>query len=490
MAALKEELGQVWTPVYIVEEILDEIGYTADNPDILSQTIMEPSFGAGVFLYEIVNRLVACARAQGKSDTETEQILADNLYAIEYDADTYSATMTELAQWIQDTYKLAPALVNVVNMDALDYRTTTGFDYVVGNPPYISVHDMPGQMREKIKPYRHSTGTSDLYIIFFEVGMHMLNPTGKLGYITPNSWLRNSSQKSFRSHLVEDRHLFKIVNFNAGKVFTGVGTYTCITYLQKQAQDTVYYVDAQVDLSENYSRAIPYGQIDLSKNHSLSFPSSEDQSILDAHLFTEGKSLGQVCKIQNRVATLGDKYYVIKDDSSLSIADFVYPAVKGTTYKGETVTEKIIFPYDKVNGKYQGVDEHTLQSESPVVYEMLVRNKDVLAARSLDKGSKWFWYGRSQSLQETDKDKLVFSPVISPDQKKIDTFIIPAGTLVYSGLFITQTSTDLFSTGLSLAQLAEIVESDDFIRYCRIVGKDLSGGYKAVSSPVIKQYKF
>ena len=38
-----KELGQVMTPDYIVDMILDDIGYTGDN--ILNKKIMEPSFG-------------------------------------------------------------------------------------------------------------------------------------------------------------------------------------------------------------------------------------------------------------------------------------------------------------------------------------------------------------------------------------------------------------------------------------------------------------
>ncbi len=218
---LKDDLGQVWTPEHIAHSILDTIGYTADNDDILTQSIMEPSFGAGVFLYETANRLVLCAQRNGIDKHETATLLNDNIHGIEYDTEVYENTVKSLLAYILDTHDIHCSLPNLLNMDALDYRVNTvtptldlfsafttsrdsedtddrnivngsgftaraGFDYVVGNPPYIRVHDMTPDMRAKVKSYAHSTGTSDLYVIFMELGTELLKPTGTLGY-TPCS---------------------------------------------------------------------------------------------------------------------------------------------------------------------------------------------------------------------------------------------------------------------------------------------------------------
>ncbi len=45
-------LGQVYTPKWIVDEILDLVGY--NNSVILDKTILEPACGDGAFLIEIV----------------------------------------------------------------------------------------------------------------------------------------------------------------------------------------------------------------------------------------------------------------------------------------------------------------------------------------------------------------------------------------------------------------------------------------------------
>ena len=52
----RKEKGQYMTPKRIVVMILDDIGYAGD--EVLTKKIMEPSFGDGAFLSEIVKRII------------------------------------------------------------------------------------------------------------------------------------------------------------------------------------------------------------------------------------------------------------------------------------------------------------------------------------------------------------------------------------------------------------------------------------------------
>ena len=54
--SIRKNKGQYMTPEPITTMILDTIGYT--GPQILTKTIMEPSFGDGSFLISIVNRVI------------------------------------------------------------------------------------------------------------------------------------------------------------------------------------------------------------------------------------------------------------------------------------------------------------------------------------------------------------------------------------------------------------------------------------------------
>ena len=51
-----KRLGQVYTPKWVVDNILDLVEYKKGN--IIDKHIFEPSFGDGAFLVEIVKRFI------------------------------------------------------------------------------------------------------------------------------------------------------------------------------------------------------------------------------------------------------------------------------------------------------------------------------------------------------------------------------------------------------------------------------------------------
>ena len=71
--------GQVFTPVGIVSMILDSVKYTGKT--VLTKSIMEPSFGKGVFLIEIVSRIIHEGKAEGKISRRNPN---DSLFSLKY----------------------------------------------------------------------------------------------------------------------------------------------------------------------------------------------------------------------------------------------------------------------------------------------------------------------------------------------------------------------------------------------------------------------
>ena len=56
--------------------------------------------------------------------------------------------------------------------------------------------------------------------------------------------------------------------------------------------------------------------------------------------------------------------------------------------------------------------------------------------------------------------------------------------VVYSGTYTVPDKT----SGISIQNLTEIFLSPDFARYASLTGKDMSGGYAAVSAATIKNF--
>ena len=165
-----KKLGQVFTPEHIVNRILSELDYKENN--MLNKKIMEPSFGDGAFLKVIVRRVIDyCIEIKMTNEEIGEQLL--NIYGIEIDTELYKETILELNK-ITDEYGLNRVKWNLFNEDTTQYTSDIKFDFIAGNPPYIKIHDLEAETRERLRSYKFSDGMLDMYIIFFEVCIGML----------------------------------------------------------------------------------------------------------------------------------------------------------------------------------------------------------------------------------------------------------------------------------------------------------------------------
>ena len=79
-------------------------------------------------------------------------------------------------------------------------------DFVVGNPPYIRLEDVP---RELSTAYRDTwptmQGRSDIFVGFFEAGLQLLKADGVLGFICADRWMHNQYGGALRQ-LITSRY--------------------------------------------------------------------------------------------------------------------------------------------------------------------------------------------------------------------------------------------------------------------------------------------
>ena len=73
-----------------------------------------------------------------------------------------------------------------------------GFDVVVGNPPYVRQ-----ELLQPIKPYLQSAyrsyhGMADFYVYFYELGIRLLKPGGRLAYVVTNKWMKSGYGEPLR----------------------------------------------------------------------------------------------------------------------------------------------------------------------------------------------------------------------------------------------------------------------------------------------------
>ena len=124
-----------------------------------------------------------------------------------------------------------------------------GFDAVIGNPPYIRIQALqewaPLEVEHYKRAYRAaSKGNYDIYVVFVEKGLALLNERGRLGFILPHKFFNAQYGEPIRKVLSEGHNLAKVVHFGDQQVFENATTYTCLLFLEKGGRNEFQFVRA------------------------------------------------------------------------------------------------------------------------------------------------------------------------------------------------------------------------------------------------------
>jgi hypothetical protein len=84
------------------------------------------------------------------------------------------------------------------------FKEKSGFDLVIGNPPYIQLQKDAGKLADLYQNYGYQTfeRTGDIYTLFYERGLNLLRDGGAICYITSNKWMRAGYGESLRRYFL------------------------------------------------------------------------------------------------------------------------------------------------------------------------------------------------------------------------------------------------------------------------------------------------
>ena len=115
------------------------------------------------------------------------------------------------------------------------FGVSSGFDIVIGNPPYIQLQLNGGELGKMYEGcgFQSFTSTGDIYCLFYERGYRLLKTDGHLCYITSNKWMRAAYGEKLRSFLASKTNPLLLIDFAGVKVFESATVDTNILLFEK-----------------------------------------------------------------------------------------------------------------------------------------------------------------------------------------------------------------------------------------------------------------
>lgn len=460
---------QVFTPRHIVEEILDSVGY-GNGIGIRKKHIIDNSCGNGNFLVEIARKYAEACQNDGVSEEETVSEMETYIHGIELDPRLCEEAVGRCRDICKEFGITRNINFDIRNGDTLYMDAYDGkMDYVVGNPPYCKVHDLK-EKYGKVKEFKFAQdGMADLYLVFFEKGIRMLKPDGKLGYITPSSWMTSLAGKNFRDWLMETGKLQTIDDYQGNKVFDNATTFTNITVIANgRCEDRFYF-------RRNGGKVLEGSLKESFINGKFFLGTSEELNGMRA--INECPTYHKI-KAKNGFATLNDKLFIGGKDGAYA-ADYPNGNII-KVYKVSKGEEGIAaYPYDK-DGK-------------PLEYASLGTAARGFLMKNLENGCKadtstdgWHLYGRYQGIKDMPKYRIGINNIVKGTDS-INFKLLEPYEGIYSGLYLVCEEDGSYLKG-NFNKIREAVVCEDFIKYVMLLGKYKNGGYYTFSSKELEAY--
>ncbi|MDX5367395.1 MAG: N-6 DNA methylase [Alphaproteobacteria bacterium] len=230
--------------------------------------IVDPACGSGVFLIMAfdflkaelsrVNDKIAELEGMGRHTQDLldpdSEILANNLFGV--DVNEESIEIAKLSLWIKTArrgkvldsldgnLRVGDSLIEDSNFAYLKHAFTWetafpevfaegGFDIVLGNPPYVRMEFLKAVKPYLERRYEVVSDRADLYCYFYERGLRLLKPGGRLGYISSNTFFKTGSGGPLREYLLREATIEGAVDFGDLQIFEGVTTYPAILTMKR-----------------------------------------------------------------------------------------------------------------------------------------------------------------------------------------------------------------------------------------------------------------
>ncbi len=351
-----ETKGVVYTKRWVVELLLDLAGYRSEN-NLVDATAVEPAAGEGTFLGPMIERLLESCRQFRRDLSECR----DSLIAFELDEESASrartlATDILLRNGVERALTESLAKAWIRTGDFLFEAISIEADFVIGNPPYVRLEDIPEETARLYRDaYPTMRGRADLYIAFFEAGLRQLKESGVCAFICADRWMRNQYGGELRELVTSGFSVDVVIEMhNADAFHDEVDAYPAITVIRRHRQGTTVVACAGPDVGNFGAQTLSAALLATSRREPLALPRGLRTALVDPwfkgsdpwpchspgqlallrHLEEHFPVLESHAKVGIGVATGNDSVFITKDSGLVEQSRLLKLAMVSDIWEG------------------------------------------------------------------------------------------------------------------------------------------------------------
>lgn len=460
-----KKLGQVFTPPLLVKFMLDVVDYSGEK--ILKKHILDNSCGNGNFLVEIVKRYLEVSKLN-KASLKTD--LESYIHGVEVDPILHQECLSRLNS-------IFPANYDIKLGDALFISDYNGkMDFVVGNPPYVKVHNLNVLTKDVAKAHGLA-GMINLSTLFYLLSFEQLNSNGQIIYLTPTFFQAKQTQ-NLRKRISEEKKLIQVFDFKHQQIFPDVDTYSVIAHFKnnRSSADFIYSaVELGSELKIMNEQRVEWNEVLVMDK--MFFGDLELNKALNQEL-----KKPNIVQVKNGFSTLADKVFIQKNFPFQTINQI--KIFKSST--GEI--KQCLFPYYYSDEKQKWLLKKFTELE-PELQEYFLFHKDRLLARDIsdkEKEDEWYAFGRRQAFADLNSPRIYFNSLFNNEVDNVLCGIVQKKEGVYGGIYL------IINDSLAIENVHQTIiketKTNEFKAFVRSYGESKGGGWYKISPQVLEKY--
>ena len=298
----------------------------------------------------------------------------------------------------------------------------TGFDIVIGNPPYVQIKWLSDKDNLKNKNYQSFTASGDIYCLFYEQTDKLLKVKGVGSFITSNKWLRSNYGKGLRQYFINESNPTKLIDFGGNKIFDTATVDTNILFWTKEEYSKTtksILVDKQFEKRKDLAKYV------TDKFQPYEFKKDDSWLLLsDFEIELKQKIELRFKSIKNHnlqlfygILTGANGTFIINEDTRQRLIQFdvkndevIKPIIRGKDLDNYYFKFSNVYLLNTHNGT-ENINRIIVPKEYPTLIEYFNEFGDDFKRRG-EKGKDWYNLRSCSYLEEFSKPKIIYADIV------------------------------------------------------------------------------